>query len=45
MSKTNNSTTNYPLDSHKSFCKRCWEHHSGICPRTGTKAIDKRCRL
>ena len=26
-----NPTTNYPMDSHKEFCKRCKEFNGG-CP-------------
>lgn len=30
-----NPTTNYPMDSHKAFCKRCLGYNGGICPMTG----------
>ena len=43
--KKTNTTTNYALDSHTAFCKRCRKAHEGNCPRTGTKVLDKRCRL
>lgn len=29
-----NPTTNYPMDSHKAFCKRCLGYNHGICPKT-----------
>lgn len=45
MSKKTNATTNYGLDNHASFCKRCRKEHKGNCPRTGTKALDNSCRL
>lgn len=45
MSKKTNATTNYGLDSHASFCKRCRKEHKGSCPRTGTKVLDNTCRL
>lgn len=38
-----NPTTNYPMDAHKFFCKRCMDYHNG-CPKTG-KAPDKNCTL
>lgn len=37
-------TLNYPKDSHKDFCKRCFAKHSN-CPNTNTSAIDNNCSL
>ena len=37
-------TTNYPKDSHKSFCKRCFNQNKG-CPRTGSQKISGSCSL
>ena len=31
-----NPTTNYPMDSHKEFCKRCKEFNGG-CPMRNPK--------
>lgn len=38
-----NPTTNYPMDSHKEFCKRCMGYN-GRCPITGGKP-SKRCDI
>lgn len=35
---------NFPLDSHKFFCKRCFEHNRH-CPNTRSKRKDKECNL
>ena len=45
-SKTNqkNPTTNYPKDSHKAFCNRCYEGNKR-CINTGSKRKDRECRL
>ncbi len=40
-----NPTTNYRMDSHKFFCKRCFDHHGEICPATGRKAKSAKCSL
>ena len=37
------TTTNYPMDSHKEFCKRCMGYN-GRCPITGGKP-SKRCDI
>ena len=34
-----NPTTNYPMDHHKFFCKRCFAYHT-VCPKTGKKPTD-----
>ena len=44
MSKKTNDTTNYPKDSHKEFCARCYKLNR-CCPKTGRKKLDKRCNL
>lgn len=38
-----NPTTNYPMDSHKEFCKRCMTYN-GRCPITGGKP-SKHCDI
>jgi len=38
-----NTTTNYPMDSHKAFCKRCMTYN-GRCPITGGKP-SKHCEI
>lgn len=38
-----NPTTNYPMDSHKEFCKRCMVYN-GHCPITGGKP-SKHCDI
>ena len=40
-----NPTTNYRMDSHKFFCKRCYDRHSGICPATNRKAKSASCNI
>lgn len=40
-----NPTTNYAMSSHKVFCQRCYDRHSGICPATNRKAKSARCSL
>lgn len=40
MNKTDNikkNTTNYPMDKHEQFCKRCLIYNGGLCPETGNK--------
>ena len=44
MSKKTNHTTNYPKDSHKQFCLRCFRFNEG-CPKTGRKRKAPDCRL
>ena len=40
------NTTNYPKDSHKAFCERCYnQYNNGICPATGSKNLSKSCQL
>ena len=39
-----NPTTNYPMDSHKAFCKRCMKIN-GCCPATGTDKASNRCDI
>lgn len=39
-----NPTTNYPLDTHKAFCKRCQKQH-GKCPITKSGAVSQECSL
>lgn len=44
--RVKNPTTNYPMDSHQEFCKRCLHlYHGGICPVTHTKRPSKECSL
>ena len=43
--KAKNPTTNYSMDSHKYFCKRCFKHHEGVCPITNTNAVSKSCTM
>ena len=38
------TTTNYPMDSHKAFCKRCVKYNGGNCPITGGKP-SKHCDI
>ena len=40
-----NPTTNYAIDSHKAFCKRCIGYHGGNCPVTGRATTSKSCSL
>lgn len=40
-----NSTTNYPMDSHKAFCKRCVKYNGGVCPATGTTKLYQHCDI
>lgn len=39
-----NPTTNYPRDSHRAFCNRCFYGNHRRCPITGGNST-KRCRL
>ena len=43
-SKTN-PTTNFSMDSHNDFCKRCFSEHQGICPMTGQSVLHKGCSV
>lgn len=38
------TTTNYPMDSHKAFCKRCMKIN-GCCPMTGSDRASKNCDI
>ena len=38
------NTTNYPMDSHEKFCKRCIVYNGGNCPETGNKPT-KKCKI
>lgn len=40
-----NPTTNYPMDTHKAFCKRCKKINGDICPMTRKKFINTRCSV
>lgn len=40
-----NPTTNFPMDTHKDFCKRCFPAHQGICPMTGLPVLHKGCSV
>lgn len=40
-----NPTTNYPMDKHQFFCKRCYDKHEGKCPASGRKAKSAKCSL
>ena len=40
-----NTTTNYPMDPHKVFCKRCKKINNNICPMTGKKFGTSRCTV
>lgn len=37
-----NPTTNYPKDSHKAFCRRCFDYNNGMCPNPGG---EEKCNL
>ena len=39
-----NPTTNYPMDSHKEFCKRCVKIHN-CCPATPYGKLSPDCNL
>ena len=39
-----NTTTNFPMDSHKAFCKRCMKIN-GCCPITGTAKASAHCDI
>lgn len=43
--KTKNPTTNYSMDNHKYFCKRCFRYHGCVCPITKTNIVSKSCSL
>lgn len=40
-----NPTTNYPMDGHKKFCKRCYAINQNICPMTKTAAKSGGCTV
>lgn len=39
-----NPTTNFPKDTHKDFCKRCFKHNGG-CPNGISVDAMKACSL
>ena len=41
----NTKTTNYPKDTHKEFCDRCFKHNSGCPNKCGGQFKDKECSL
>jgi len=43
--RVKNPTTNYRMDEHKYFCKRCLKHHEGVCPITNTNIVAKSCSM
>lgn len=44
--KNGRGTTNYPPDTHKEFCDRCYNRYNGgVCPETGTRARSKKCSV
>lgn len=40
-----NQTTNYPMDTHAKFGERCLKYNNGICPNTGKKYPDSKCKI
>ena len=47
MNKTDNikkNTTNYPMDSHEKFCRRCLIYNGKRCPVTGNEP-SKKCKI
>lgn len=42
--KGNNPTTNYPKDTHRAFCERCFAYNKG-CPSNKGKGKDPACKL
>lgn len=38
-------TTNYPMDGHKDFCRRCLKYHGGRCPAAKSGAVSGNCSL
>lgn len=42
--RVKNPTTNYPMDTHKDFCKRCLKIN-GLCPMTNSMAPHKGCNV
>ena len=41
-----NPTTNFPMDSHKAFCERCFKvYNDGKCPMTGSKTLHNGCNV
>ena len=41
---TKRTSNNYPMDSHKKFCARCYTKNHG-CPSTGSKHKSATCSL
>lgn len=39
-----NQTTNYPMDRHKVFCKRCHAYNE-CCPKAGSHRLSGACTL
>lgn len=42
--KQKNPTTNYAKDTHRKFCKRCFDYNNG-CPETESKRKSRVCSL
>lgn len=42
---TKNHTTNYRMDKHEFFCRRCYNHNNGICPVTNRKVKSASCNI
>ena len=40
-----NPTTNYRMDKHEFFCRRCYNHNKGICPVTNRKVKSADCNI
>lgn len=40
----NKPTTNYPMDTHKNFCKRCLGYNR-VCPMTGKARPTRACSV
>lgn len=40
-----NPTTNYAMDNHKAFCKRCFAINKHVCPVTKTAAKSMGCTI
>ena len=39
------NTTNYPMDGHKEFCRRCLRYNDGGCPENNGGSPKKSCTL
>ena len=42
--KSRKQTHNYPMDTHKDFCKRCLGYNKG-CPMTGKARPTRACSV